>query len=242
MLTRDDDETYANTPATDRFLDPAKPSYLGGLLEMADARLYPFWGRLTEGLRTGLPQNEAGDGGDFFAALYADGERRGQFLHAMTSVSAGASHAIAARFPWQDHGTVLDIGCAEGGLLVASALAHPHLRGTGLDLPPARPAARRAARRRRYRDGRSDPSASTIASGGRAGGPVSQFLRARDLTTSRAGRACSAAEPGGVQGSRVPQRIDANIAPSSRASPSPSKTGVRSRSVGRLESAVPRPR
>jgi SAM-dependent methyltransferase len=138
MLIRDDDGAYANTPATDLFLDPAKPSYVGGLLEMANARLYPFWGRLTDGLRTGLPQNEARDGGDFFAALYADEDRLGQFLHAMTSLSAGASHAIAARFPWQDHGTVLDIGCAEGGLLVALALAHPHLRGTGLDLAPAR--------------------------------------------------------------------------------------------------------
>ena len=44
---------YSNTPATDLFLDPAKPSYMGGILEMANARLYPFWGSLTEGLRTG---------------------------------------------------------------------------------------------------------------------------------------------------------------------------------------------
>ena len=36
-----------------------KPTYVGGMLEMANARLYPFWGSLTEGLRTGEPQNEA---------------------------------------------------------------------------------------------------------------------------------------------------------------------------------------
>ena len=36
--------------------------YLGGMLEMANARLYGFWGSLTEGLRTGEPQNEAKDG------------------------------------------------------------------------------------------------------------------------------------------------------------------------------------
>ena len=40
---------------------------------MANARLYPFWGSLTEGLRTGEPQNEAkAAASDFFAALYAD--------------------------------------------------------------------------------------------------------------------------------------------------------------------------
>ena len=70
MLERAGDE-YANSPATDHFLDRAKPSYIGGMLEMANARLYPFWGSLTEGLRTGVPQNEAKPGGDFFDALYA---------------------------------------------------------------------------------------------------------------------------------------------------------------------------
>ena len=28
----------------------------GGILEMANHRLYPFWGHLTEALRTGLPE------------------------------------------------------------------------------------------------------------------------------------------------------------------------------------------
>ena len=46
-------ERYANTPETDLFLDRAKPSYMGGILEMANGRLYPFWGSLSEALRTG---------------------------------------------------------------------------------------------------------------------------------------------------------------------------------------------
>jgi hypothetical protein len=144
MLDRDG-EVYANTAATGLFLDPAKPSYVGGMLEMANARLYPFWGRLTDGLRTGAPQNEARDGGDFFAALYADPERLGQFLHAMTGLSTGAAHVIAERFPWERHRTVLDLGCAEGGLLGHLLLAHPHLSGTGFDLPPVRPSFERYA-------------------------------------------------------------------------------------------------
>src|SRR6185295_19426747 len=63
-------ELYANTPATDRFLDRRKPSYVGGLLEMVNARLYAFWGSLTEALRTGAPQNEAKQGRDLFDDLY----------------------------------------------------------------------------------------------------------------------------------------------------------------------------
>ena len=99
MLEREDGR-YANTPATDLFLDRAKPSYIGGILEMANARLYGFWGSLTEGLRTGAPQNEAKGGGDFFEALYADPARLAQFARAMSAVSAGAGQAIAAKFPW----------------------------------------------------------------------------------------------------------------------------------------------
>ena len=43
MLEREDGR-YANTPATDLFLDRAKPSYVGGILEMANARLYRVLG------------------------------------------------------------------------------------------------------------------------------------------------------------------------------------------------------
>ena len=35
---------YHNTPSTDFFLDKRKPSYIGGILVMANHRLYPFWG------------------------------------------------------------------------------------------------------------------------------------------------------------------------------------------------------
>jgi hypothetical protein len=138
MLEREEDR-YSNTPATELFLDRAKPSYVAGILEMANARLYPFWGSLTEGLRTGAPQNEAKGGGDFFAALYADPERLAQFARGMSAVSAGAGQAIAAKFPWRDHSSVIDIGCAEGAVPVQIALAHEHVTGGGFDLPPLEP-------------------------------------------------------------------------------------------------------
>ena len=128
---------YANSPATDLFLDRAKPTYLGGMLEMSGARLYPFWGSLTEGLRTGRPQNEAKTGGDFFAALYQDQGRLRQFLHAMTGLSMGAAAAIAEKFPWDRYHTVIDIGAAEGCVPAQLALRYPHLTGGGFDLPAA---------------------------------------------------------------------------------------------------------
>jgi len=139
MLRRTGEE-YANTPATDLFLDRAKSSYLGGMLEMANARLYPFWGSLTEALRTGTPQNEAKTGEDFFAALYKDQARLRQFLHAMTGLSMGAAAAIGETFPWDRYQSVIDIGASEGCVPVQLAQSHPHLTGGGFDLPAAGPA------------------------------------------------------------------------------------------------------
>src|SRR5437870_4068437 len=91
------------TSKTDLFLDRAKPTYAGGILEMANARLYPFWGALTEGLRTGQPQNEAKSGGNPFEAIYADPQRLENFLSAMTGISLGAAIAIAKKFSWKDY-------------------------------------------------------------------------------------------------------------------------------------------
>jgi hypothetical protein len=138
MLDREDGH-YSNTSETELFLDRAKPSYIGGMLEMANARLYPFWGSLTDGLRSGAPQNEAKGGGDFFGELYADPARLAQFAAAMSAVSAGSAHALAAKFPWADHSTVIDIGCAEGMVPIQVALAHEHISGGGFDLPPLKP-------------------------------------------------------------------------------------------------------
>ena len=138
MLERVDD-VYGNAPAADLFLDRSKPSYVGGLLEMANARLYPFWASLTEALRTGHPQNEAKIGQNFFTALYADPARLEQFLHAMTGISMGDAHAIAETFPWERYQTVIDIGTSEGCVPVQLALRHPHLSGGGFDLPAVAP-------------------------------------------------------------------------------------------------------
>jgi hypothetical protein len=134
------DGTYYNTPSTDLFLDKRKPSYIGGILEMANHRLYPFWANLTTALRTGLPQNEASNGdADPFTALYADPERLRGFLKSMTGISRGANMAIAKQFPWANYKSAVDVGTAQGDLISQVAIANPHIAGTGFDLPAVGP-------------------------------------------------------------------------------------------------------
>ncbi|MDP3089592.1 MAG: methyltransferase [Nitrospira sp.] len=130
---------YANTPETALFLDRAKPSYIGGIFEMCNARLYHFWGSLTDGLRTGQPQNEVKTGGDFFGTLYSDPQRLEGFLKAMTGLSIGSGRGIAKKFAWKKYKTFADVGCAQGGVAVEIALAHKHLTGLGMDLPVVHP-------------------------------------------------------------------------------------------------------
>ncbi len=130
---------YSNTPETDVFLDKKKPSYIGGILEMSNHRLYGFWNQLTTALRTGEHQNESRAGQDLFAALYADPARLKEFLRAMSGVSRGANLAIAHKFPWASYKTFVDAGTAQGDLAVQIALANPHLKGVGFDLPEVGP-------------------------------------------------------------------------------------------------------
>src|SRR3954451_11314428 len=138
MLERNNG-SYSNTPATELFLDRSKPTYVGGVLEMANARLYPFWASLTEGLQTGAPQNEAKQGRDLFDEIYKSPAILADFLKAMTGLSLGAAHAIVDKFPWADHKTFADIGTAQGALAVELTRAHAHLEGIGFDLPVVKP-------------------------------------------------------------------------------------------------------
>ncbi len=133
------DGIYSNAPEADLFLDKAKPSYIGGILEMANHRLYGFWNHLTDGLRTGKPQNELKNGGGLFEAIYSDPARLNEFMAAMTGVSHGANRAIAQKLPWHKYSSFVDVGTAQGDLAVQIASAHSNLSGIGFDLPEVEP-------------------------------------------------------------------------------------------------------
>lgn len=134
------ESTYRNTSATDLYLDKRKPTYIGGMLEMCNRRLYPFWSHLTEALRTGRPQNEARDGSmPLFEALYAEPAALKEFLRAMTGLSRGSNEAISLRFPWAAYRNFADVGTAQGDLAVQIAAHNAHLQGIGFDLPEVAP-------------------------------------------------------------------------------------------------------
>jgi predicted O-methyltransferase YrrM len=138
------DATYRNTPETALFLDRNSEHYIGGILEMANARLFGFWADLTDALRTGAPQNETKHSGEpLFAKLYEAPERLEQFMNAMSGVSAGNFRMFTEKFDFSRYKTLCDIGGATGQLSCMVAAAHPHIRCTSFDLPNVVPIAQR---------------------------------------------------------------------------------------------------
>jgi hypothetical protein len=127
---------YSNSMDTDFFLDKNKPSYIGGMLEMLNNRLYGFWGNLEEGLLTGLAQNEAKSGGNLFEALYSDADRLKEFIHAMSGFQMGNFMALAQSFDFSKHKTLVDIGGSAGMLSIMVAKHQGHMNCTSWDLPP----------------------------------------------------------------------------------------------------------
>ena len=148
LLERDGDGSdgrYRNTGETAAFLDKRSPTYIGGILEMSNARLYGFWGDLTEALKTGRPQNEVKHTGKpMFDGLYSDPERLEQFMRAMQGISLGNFSALAEKFDFSKYETVCDVGGATGQLCTILASRHPHLRCISYDLPVVAPIAERA--------------------------------------------------------------------------------------------------
>jgi len=139
FLDRDGDgpgARYRNTPETAVFLDRNTPGYIGGFLEMANSRLYRFWGDLTEALRTGLPQNEIKHtGAPMFHELYSEPERLEQFMKAMTGISAANFAAFAEKFDFSRYQTLCDVGGATGQLSMIVAQRRPHMRCVTMDMP-----------------------------------------------------------------------------------------------------------
>jgi len=138
---RRENGTYHNTPETGQFLNEDNPAYIGEFLRMLGQQNYLSWTGLTQALRMGKKQSE-GNGekkNDVYTGIYNDQAKLKVFLGAMTALSVRANGMIAERLPWKDYQSFVDVGAAEGGLVVAVAKRHPHLSGIGFDLPPVRP-------------------------------------------------------------------------------------------------------
>ncbi len=127
---------YRNTEATAHYLNKHQPSYIGGILEMCNDRLFKFWGDLGSALKTGKPQNEIKHSQKpLFEMLYEDIPQLEQFIGAMSGISRGNFQAFAEKFDFSKYATLCDVGGASGLLSMLVAKQHPHMQCITFDLP-----------------------------------------------------------------------------------------------------------
>ncbi|MEN8227452.1 MAG: methyltransferase [Bacteroidota bacterium] len=133
---------YFNSADADLYLDKSKLSYMGGILEMANNRLYPFWNFLEEGLKRGTPQNEIRTGEiSLFEKIYADKNKTREFVNAMSGAQVGNFITFATQFDFSGYRTLCDIGGAGAQLSAHVAIHNPHMRCISFDLSPVTPIA-----------------------------------------------------------------------------------------------------
>lgn len=139
------DGNYSNTEETEKFLNKKSPAYIGGILEMFNARLFKYWNDLGVALKTGKPQNEVKHGGKpIFEELYSNPESLEQFLDAMSGISAGNFMALAEKFDFSKYSSLCDVGGAKALLSSLVAARHKKIKCTSFDLPPVEPIAQKA--------------------------------------------------------------------------------------------------
>lgn len=127
---------YSNTIDTSVFLDKAKPSYIGGILEMQNEQGWTVWAKLDKGLKTGLIQHAVEEnGGDIFSFINNNPEMFKKFVDGMTGVQMGNFMALAQNFDFSNYKTLVDAGGSAGVLSVMVAKHNPHMNCTTFDLP-----------------------------------------------------------------------------------------------------------
>jgi len=136
LLNRDRHGLYSNAADSERYLVRGGATYIGGLVNHFNTLGYPQWALLTRALQTG----EAQFGTDgLYRDIYGDPAAVESFAQRMSGGTLPVATALAAKFPWAQFKTLMDIGCSQGCLLVTIAHSHPHIAGGGFDLPLLEP-------------------------------------------------------------------------------------------------------
>ena len=124
---------FANTVESNTFLVRGRPTFMGGMHEF-QLDLWQAALRTAESVRTGIPQAHH----DF---RYMAKHEQIAFFRGLHVGAKAEGAALAKRFDFSAHGTLLDIGGGSGGLAIALTQAYPQLEAIVVDLPEVVPVA-----------------------------------------------------------------------------------------------------
>jgi len=130
LLDADEGPRYRVAPFFDSiFASPGHPRYLGGYVRLGTEVAAEDFKRCVQALRTGEVKPFQGRGGDFAQAVAES--TWGLQVVTVKKILPGLD-GLAARL--EAGGTVLEVGCGTGNLLVQLAKAFPRARVVGVDI------------------------------------------------------------------------------------------------------------
>lgn len=122
---------FRNTSEANHFLVKGNSAYMGGISNLLSRQ----WSALlnsAESIRTGVPQSRI----DFSVMSEEELEA---ILRGLQAGAMAAGRELAERHDFSSYRTLADIGGGSGGLAIAIAEAHPHIKATVIDLPNVTP-------------------------------------------------------------------------------------------------------
>jgi hypothetical protein len=126
---------FSNTETSAYMCDGASPSLREMILVLNDDAVLKGWQQLAAVLESGAPAFPAANGMTFFQYVASDPRRSELMSKYMTGIYGPEGAKIAAGYPFDRFRSLIDIGGAQGHVLVEILRRHPGVRGAVFELP-----------------------------------------------------------------------------------------------------------
>lgn len=137
------DGRFTNTDVSAYLRSDADPSLREMSLILNDEPMLRGWAQLEQVLETGNPAFAAVNGRTFFEHIASDPKRSETMARFMKGIYGPEGPRIAAGFPFERFGRVIDIGSGPGHIMADILGEHPGIEGAVFDLPRTAEVARR---------------------------------------------------------------------------------------------------
>jgi O-methyltransferase domain len=141
------------------------------LIAETDTPHWQAWGQLYEGVRSGQTVVPQLFGVHIYEYYAAHSEDRACFSRAMSNISGLVAQGTVQHYDFSRTRHIMDVGGADGGLLLAILDVNPEVRGTVFDQPHVVEAARQAIHAKNYQ-ARCEVVGGEFLSGGAFSGPL----------------------------------------------------------------------
>lgn len=129
------DGKFSNTEVSAHMREGASPSLREMILILNDDAVLKGWQQLPAVMESGAPAFAAANGMTFFQYIASDPKRSELMGKFMTGIYGPEGAKIAAGFPFGRFQSLIDIGGAQGHVLVDILQRHPGVRGALFELP-----------------------------------------------------------------------------------------------------------